>query len=45
MLVPEEEVETAERTAGDMSVIGVDDIGDALAALERIGGAPVEEAA
>jgi PDZ domain-containing protein len=45
MLVPEEEVETAERTAGDMPVIGIDDIDDALAALERIGGAPVEDAA
>jgi PDZ domain-containing protein len=45
MIVPDAEVETAEKTAGDMPVVGVDDIDEALDALERIGGAPVETAA
>ena len=45
MLTPRSEVELAERTAGDMPVVGVRNIDDALRALEDIGGAEVDQAA
>jgi Lon-like protease len=45
MLAPRSEVDLAERTAGDMPVVGVRDIDDALRALEEIGGARVPDAA
>ena len=45
MLTPESEVELAERTAGDMAVVGVRNIDDALRALEEVGGAQIDEAA
>jgi Lon-like protease len=45
MLVPVGEVELAEGSAGDMPVVGVRNIDDALRALEEIGGAPIPEEA
>ncbi len=41
MIVPEAEVAAARRGAGDVRVVGVDDIDEALAALQRAGGAAV----
>lgn len=44
MLVPESEVAQARARAGDVTVVGVADLADALAALARVGGAPLEMA-
>jgi PDZ domain-containing protein len=41
MIVPKSEVADARRGAGDVRVVGVDDLDDALAALHRAGGAEV----
>ncbi len=42
MIVPEGEAADAVPHAGDMQVVGVENLDDALAALESIGGDPVE---
>lgn len=42
MLVPESEAAEARERAGDMAVVGVADLTDALDALVRLGGAPLE---
>lgn len=44
MLVPESEVSEARGRAGDVPVVGVANLTDALAALARVGGAPLEMA-
>ena len=44
MLVPKDEVKDARRGAGDVKVVGVDTIDDALAALQTAGGAAVPPA-
>jgi len=41
MIVPTEEVAAARRGAGDMRVVGVDTLDQALAALQQAGGVPV----
>jgi PDZ domain-containing protein len=41
MLVPKSEVKDAKAGAGDVRVVGVDTIDEALRALEQVGGAPV----
>jgi Lon-like protease len=41
MIVPEEEVKDARRGAGNVRVVGVSTIDDALSALQEAGGAPV----
>jgi PDZ domain-containing protein len=41
MIVPKSEVADARRGAGDVRVVGVDDLDGALAALQTAGGAPV----
>jgi len=41
MLVPEKEVKAARRGAGDVRVVGVKNIEEALAALQRVGGSEV----
>jgi PDZ domain-containing protein len=41
MIVPRDELPAARRGAGDMPVVGVDSLDDALAALQQHGGAPV----
>ncbi len=41
MVVPKSELADAKRGAGDVRVVGVDTVDEALAALERNGGAPV----
>jgi PDZ domain-containing protein len=41
MIVPKAEVKDARRGAGDVRVVGVDDLDDALSALHRAGGAEV----
>jgi PDZ domain-containing protein len=41
MIVPKGEVQDARSRAGDMKVVGVDTVDDALRVLERAGGAPI----
>jgi PDZ domain-containing protein len=41
MIVPKGEVKDARRGAGKVPVVGVSTVGEALAALQRAGGAPV----
>jgi PDZ domain-containing protein len=41
MIVPDGEVADARSGAGDMKVVGVDTLDDALRVLERAGGAPI----
>lgn len=40
-LVPADEVEIAKRRAGDLAVVGVEDVDDALRALDAAGGEPL----
>ena len=41
MIVPKGEVKDARRGAGDVRVVGVTNVDEALAALQRVGGAAV----
>ena len=45
MLVPSYEYKDAKSRAGDMKVVAVDTLDDALRALERAGGTPIASTA
>ena len=44
MIVPKDELKDARKGAGNLKVVGVDTIDEALAALQKAGGAPVPPA-